>query len=124
VLNKPPSQRQLRVSEMLRKALSEVFVRTDIADADLKGTVLTVSEVRVSPDLKNAIVYLLPLGGRNQDAVLAALNRHKRFVRGELARKVELRYMPDVTFELDRTFDRTGRLNELLRSPEVARDIE
>ena len=122
--SKGPSQRQLRVSEILRKALSEVFLRTDIADADLKGAVLTVSEVRVSPDLKNATVYLLPLGGRNQDAVLAALNRHKRFVRGELARKVDLRYMPDVTFELDRTFDRTGRLNELLRSPEVARDIE
>jgi ribosome-binding factor A len=119
-----PSQRQSRVGEMLRHALSEVFLRTEISDLDLKGAVLTVTEVRVSPDLKNATVYLLPLGGKNQDAVLAALNRHTKFVRGELARRVELRYMPEIVFELDKTFDESGHLEELLRSPSVARDLE
>ncbi len=118
-----PSQRQLRVGEMLRKALSDVFLKIDIADPDLRGVVLTVSEVRASPDLKNATVYLVPLGGENQDTAIAALGRHKRFLRGELARRVELKFMPDLSFELDKTFDETGRLNELLRSPAVARDI-
>ena len=119
-----PSQRQLRVGEMLRKALADVFLKTDIADPDLTGVVMTVSEVRASPDLKNATVYLLPLGGKNQDTVIAALNRHRKFLRGELARLVELRYMPEIAFELGTAFDQTGRLDDLLRSPAVARDIE
>lgn len=119
-----PSQRQLRVGEMLRKALADVFLKTDIADPDLEGVVMTVSEVRASPDLKNATVYLLPLGGRNQDAVIAALNRHRKFLRGELARLVELKFMPEIAFELDSSFDRSSRLDQLLRSPSVARDIE
>lgn len=119
-----PSQRQLRVGEMLRKVMAEVFLKIDISDADLKGIVLTVSEVRASPDLKNATAYVVPLGGEHQDTAVAALNRHKRFLRGELARRVDLRYMPELTFELDTSFDQTGRLNELLRSPSVARDIE
>ena len=122
--SKGPSQRQLRVNETLRKALADVFLKTDIADPDLEGTVLTVSEVRTSPDLKNATVYLLPLGGKNQDAVLAALNRHKRFIRGELAPRVSLKFMPELVFEPDETFDQSGRLEELLRSEAVARDIE
>ena len=121
---KAPSQRQLRVGETMRKALSEFFLRHEIVDPDLSGAVMTVSEVRMSPDLKNATVFLLPLGGENQERVTAALDRHKRYVRGELARLVSLRYMPDLTFELDPTFDRAGRMDELLRSPEVARDIE
>ncbi|MDA7948023.1 MAG: 30S ribosome-binding factor RbfA [Hyphomicrobiaceae bacterium] len=119
-----PSQRQLRVGETMRKALSELFLKHEIVDPDLSGTVMTVSEVRMSPDLKNATVYLLPLGGENQEKVAAALHRHKRYIRGELARLVSLRYMPDLIFELDPTFDRAGRMDELLRSPEVARDID
>lgn len=119
-----PSQRQLRVSESLRKALSEVFLRTDIADKDLMGVTLTVSEVRASPDLKNATVFVLPLGGDNQEKVVAALERHKRFIRGEVARLVDLRHMPEFIFELDLTFDQSGRMDTLLRSPNVARDIE
>ncbi len=119
-----PSQRQLRVSESLRKALSEVFLRTDIADRDLLGVTLTVSEVRASPDLKNATVYVLPLGGDNQEKVVAALERHKRFVRGDVARLVNLRHMPELIFELDLTFDQSGHMESLLRSPSVARDIE
>ena len=119
-----PTQRQLRVSESLRKALSEVFLRTDIADRDLLGVTLTVSEVRASPDLKNATAYVLPLGGDNQEKVVAALERHKRFVRGEVARLVNLRHMPEFTFELDLTFDQSVRMDTLLRSAGVARDIE
>ena len=119
-----PTQRQLRVSESLRKALSEVFLRTDITDQDLLGVTLTVSEVRASPDLANATVYVLPLGGDNQEKVVEALERHKRFVRGEVARLVNLRHMPEFSFELDLTFDQSGRMDALLRSPSVARDIE
>lgn len=119
-----PTQRQLRVSEALRKALSEVFLRSEIADADLAGVTLTVSEVRASPDLKNATAYVLPLGGDNQDKVVAALKRHKRFIRGEVTRRIELRHTPELIFELDTTFDQSGHMDALLRSPEVARDIE
>ena len=119
-----PTQRQLRVSESLRKALSEVFLRSEIADSDLLGVTLTVSEVRASPDLKNATAYVLPLGGINQEKVVAALERHKRFVRGEVANLVNLRHMPEFTFELDLTFDQSGRMDALLRSPGVARDVE
>lgn len=119
-----PSQRQLRVGETLRKALSEVFLKNEIADPALKGAVMTVSEVRASPDLRNATVFVLPLGGENQHEVAAALARHKRFIRGELARLVSLKYMPELTFELDPSFDRAGRMDALLRSPEVSRDIK
>lgn len=119
-----PSQRQLRVSESLRKALSEVFLRTDISDQDLMGVTLTVSEVRSSPDLKNATVYVLPLGGNNQEKVVAALERHKRFVRGEVGQLVDLRHMPVLNFELDLTFDQSGHMDSLLRLPNVAQDIE
>ncbi len=119
-----PSQRQLRVSETLRKALCEVFLRHEIADPDLAGAAVTVSEVRASSDLKNATVYVLPLGGGNKDQVVAALERHKKFIRGELARLVSLRHMPELTFEVDATFDQSGRMDALLRSPRVAQDIE
>ncbi|MFQ5625956.1 MAG: 30S ribosome-binding factor RbfA [Methyloligellaceae bacterium] len=119
-----PSQRQLRVGETLRKALSEIFLRSEIADPDLAGATLTVSEVRTSPDLKNATIYVLPLGGDNEDLVVAALERHKKFVRGELARRISLRYMPELTFELDVTFNQSDAVDALLRSPRVAQDIE
>jgi ribosome-binding factor A len=119
-----PTQRQLRVSEALRKALSEVFLRSDIADVDLSGVTLTVSEVRASPDLKNATVYVLPLGGTNQEKVVAALKRHRRFIRGEVTRRIDLRHTPELIFELDATFDQSGHMDALLRSPEVAQDIK
>ncbi len=119
-----PSQRQLRIGEAVRKALSEVFLKQDVTDPDLEGVVLTVSEVRPSPDLKNATVYVLPLGGENQENVVAALIRHKRYIRGELARLVSLRHVPELVFELDPTFDRAGRMDALLRSSDVARDID
>lgn len=119
-----PSQRQLRVGETLRKALCEVFLRSEIADPDLASAMVTVSEVRASPDLKNATVFVLPLGGDNQEKVIAALKRHKKFVRGEVARRVSLRHMPELIFELDATFDQSGRVDALLRSPKVAQDIQ
>jgi ribosome-binding factor A len=119
-----PTQRQLRVSEALRKALSEVFLRSDIADVDLSGVTLTVSEVRASPDLKNATAYVLPLGGTNQEKVVAALKRHRRFIRGEVTRRIDLRHTPELIFELDATFDQSGHMDALLRSPEVAQDIK
>ncbi len=119
-----PTQRQLRVSESLRKALCDVFLRCDITDKDLNGVTLTVSEVRSSPDLKNATVYVLPLGGKKQDKVVEALKRHKRFIRGEVTRRVDLRHTPELIFELDKTFDQSGHMDALLRSPQVARDIK
>ena len=119
-----PSQRQLRVGEALRKALADIFLRIEIADPDLAGAAVTVAEVRTSPDLKNATIYVLPLGGDNEDLVVAALRRHKKFVRGELARRVSLRHMPELTFELDVTFSQSDAVDALLRTPRVAKDIK
>ena len=123
-MNKRPTQRQLRVGEALRKALAEIFLRIEIADPDLAGAMITVCEVRTSPDLKNATIYVLPLGGENEDLAVAALQRHKRFIRGELARRVSLRHMPELSFELDVSFSQSGAVEALLRSPRVAQDIE
>jgi len=120
---KGPSQRQLRVGEMLRHALAEVLQRGDIADPVLETAVVTVPEVRTSPDLRHATVYVMPLGGQNADEVIAALNRNRKFLRGELAHRVTLKYMPDLKFEIDRSFDEGDRIDALLRSPEVARDL-
>ena len=118
-----PSQRQRRVNELVRHALAEVMLRDEIRDDDLKGVSITVTEVEVSPDLRNARVYVVPLGGANQEAVLAALRRHARFLRGELARRVTLKYMPALSFELDTKFDTSDRVDALLRSEKVARDL-
>jgi len=117
-------QRQLRVGEMLRKALSDVLVRTPVEDPDLSGVTVTVSQVTLSPDLRQATAFVMPLGGSEQNRVVAALDRHRKFVRGELAKQVTLRYMPTMTFKLDETFDEAERIERLLRSPKVAQDIE
>jgi ribosome-binding factor A len=118
-----PSQRQRRVNELLRHALAEIFLRDEVADDDLAGVAITVTEVRASPDLKNARVYVVPLAGANQDKVLAALERHAKFLRGELARRVELKFSPTLSFELDTTFDQSDRVEALLRSERVSRDL-
>ena len=119
-----PSQRQLRVGEMLRHALAQVLQRGDISDPVLETVVVTVPEVRVTPDLRHAICYVMPLGGQHVDEVVKALERNKKFLRGELARKVTLKYMPDLRFEIDRSFEEGDRIDQLLRSPEVARDLD
>ncbi|TCT11985.1 ribosome-binding factor A [Tepidamorphus gemmatus] len=118
-----PSQRQLRVGEMLRHALAEILQRGDVADPMLEAVAVTVPEVRVSPDLKHATVYVMPLGGRHVGEVVAALDRHARYLRGQLARKVTLKFMPDLRFEIDRTFDAADHVDRLLRTPEVVRDL-
>lgn len=118
-----PSQRQLRVGEVIRHALAEILQRGDVHDPDLEGIVVTVPEVRLSPDLKSATVYVMPLGGKGADTVIAAFERNKKFLRGEIAHKVNLRFAPDLRFRLDESFDEGDRIGRLLQSPDVKRDL-
>ena len=118
------SQRQLRAGEVVRHALAEILARGDVQDPDLEGLVVTVPEVRLSPDLKIATVYVMPLGGVRQDKVVSALARNARFLRGQVARRVALKFMPELRFLLDTTFAESDRVEQLLRSPEVARDLD
>ncbi len=119
-----PSQRQLRIGELVRHALADILLRTDIDDPELAHAALTVSEVRVSPDGRNASVFVIPLGGERGAEIVAALGRHARFLRGELARAVHLKYTPHLSFHLDTSFDEGDRIDALLRSPRVARDLK
>ncbi|ESR25867.1 30S ribosome-binding factor RbfA [Lutibaculum baratangense] len=119
-----PSQRQLRVGELVRHALSEILQRGDIPDPVLETHPVTVPEVRMSPDLKHATAYVMPLGGSDQEAVVQALIRHRAYLRGLLAKKVEVKYMPDLRFELDPSFEEAQHIDDLLRSPKVARDLD
>lgn len=118
-----PSQRMLRVGELIRHAMSELLTRAEINDPALEGKVVTVPDVRMSPDLKLATIYVMPLGGKNMPDVLAALDRHKPFVRGEIARRVNLRFAPEIRFKPDPSFERGARIDALLESPEVKRDL-
>ncbi len=118
-----PSQRQLRVGEELRHALAHLLQRGELRDPALQGVAVTVTEVRISPDLKNATAFIIPLGGGHAAEVVAALRRGAGFLRGQMARHVPLRYTPALTFELDTSFDHAGRINELLHRPEVERDL-
>ncbi len=119
-----PSQRQLRVGEMLRHALAELLTRQEIHDDTLASSVITVSEVRMSPDLKLATAYILPLGGGDPKPVLAALDRHKKFIRSQLARTVNLKYAPDFRFRADEQMEEAMHIESLLNSPRVRRDTE
>lgn len=118
-----PSQRQLRVGELVRHAIAEILQRGEVSDPALADAVVTVSEVRMTPDLQLATVFLMPLGGRNVDGVLAALERGKKHIRHEVARRVDLRHAPELKFRLDASFDEGDRIDALLRSPEVSRDL-
>jgi ribosome-binding factor A len=118
-----PSQRQLRVGEAVRHALAEVLAHGDVHDPVLEGHMITVPEVRMSPDLRLATIYVIPLGGRDEEAVVAALERNKRYLRGVIARKVNLKFAPDIRFRLDERFDEAERIEKLLRSPAVKRDL-
>jgi ribosome-binding factor A len=120
-----PSQRQLRVGEQVRHALSDMLQRGDIRDDLIEGTVISVSEVRMSPDLRIATAFVAPLAASDDEAVVKALNRHARFIRGRLSSALrQLRYMPEFRFRLDTSYENFSRIDELLRSPEVARDLD
>src|ERR1700754_5087693 len=118
------SQRQLRVGEQVRHAMAEILAQGNVHDADLEGHMITVPEVRMSPDLRLATVYVMPLGGRDTQKVMDALERNKRFLRGELARRVNLKFAPDIRFRADQRFDEAERIEKLLRTPEVQRDLK
>ena len=109
---------------MIRHALSEMLIRGDIHDDVIASHVITISEVRMSPDLKIAKAFVMPLGGEDIDAVLAALNKNKRFIRGELSHRVHLKYAPDVRFLADESFDEAKRIDQILGSPKVRQDLD
>jgi ribosome-binding factor A len=119
-----PSQRQLRVGEVIRHALAEMLIRGDIHDDVLAAQVVTIPEVRMSPDLKLASIYVSTLGGEDVQPVLVALERHRRFIRSEVAHAVNLKFAPDVRFLADETLDEARRIDEILRSPKVAQDLK
>ncbi len=117
------SQRQLRVGETVRHAIADILSHGSVHDPDLEGHIITVPEVRMSPDLKLATIYVMPLGGRDIDVVIAALERNKKFLRGEVAHRVNLKFAPDLRFRADERFDEAERIEKLLRTPAVQRDI-
>ena len=122
--NAGASQRQLRVGELVRHALAEMLTRGEVHDPVLEGHLVTIPEVRMTADLRLATIYFMPLGGRDQDEVLAAFERNKRYLRGEIAHRVNLKFAPDIRFLIDERFDEAERIEKLLRTPAVRRDLE
>jgi ribosome-binding factor A len=124
--NKPtgPSQRMLRVGELVRHALAAMFARGDVEDDALRGAVVTVPEVRMTPDLKIANAYVMPLGGTHAEEIVAALNRHRKYIRGVVAPQINMKYAPEIRFFVDDTFDEASRIDSLLRSDRVQRDLD
>ncbi|WP_028032074.1 30S ribosome-binding factor RbfA [Chelativorans sp. J32] len=121
--NSAPSQRQLRVGEQARHALSEVLQREDMRDPALEGAVISVSEVRMSPDLKIATAFVSPLNG-DKEAIIAALNRNARYIRGRVSPALrQMKYMPEFRFRLDTSYENFEKIDRILRSPEVERDL-
>ena len=118
------SQRQLRVGETVRHAIADILSQGGVHDPILEGHLITVPEVRMSPDLKLATIYVMPLGGRDTEIVLGALENNKKFLRGELARRINLKFAPDIRFRVDERFDEAERIEKLLRTPAVRRDLE
>jgi len=119
-----PGQRQLRVGEELRHLLAELLERGDMRDPDLRGASITVTAVDVSPDLRNAIAFVMPLGGQDEPRLLAAMRRAAPWFRARVGERAGLRYAPEIRFEIDRTFDEADRIGNLLRRPDVARDLK
>ena len=119
-----PSQRQLRVGELIRRTLSDVLLRAEVHDPDLNRHSITVGEVRTSPDLKIATAYVLPLGGHNAEDALVALRRNTRELRHHVAKAMSLKYAPELRFQLDETFDRMDDTRRLFEDERVRRDIE
>ena len=114
----------LRVGELVRHALAALFSRGDIEDEALAGAVVTVPEVRMTPDLKIANAYVMPLGGAHAEEIVAALNRHRKFIRGRVAPLIDLKFAPEIRFFVDDTFAEAGRIDALLRSDRVRRDLD
>ena len=119
-----PSQRQLRVGEMLRHALSQILRRFEIRDPDLDGVSVTVTQVKPSPDMRHATVFVEPLGGKNAKQIVAALNRHKAFLRGEMGHMIELKFTPELRFIEDQSFAEAQRIEDILKSERVQRDLK
>jgi ribosome-binding factor A len=122
--NRGPSQRQLRVGEEIRHLLAELLERGDMRDPDLRDARITVTSVDVSPDLRNATAFFMPLGGQDKDRLLAAMKRAAPWFRARVGEKAGLRSAPEIRFQLDTTFDEADKIGSLLRRPDVARDIE
>ena len=120
---KLPSQRQLRVGEMLRHLLATVLLREDISDPDLINVSVTVTEVRLSPDLRKATAFVVPLGGQNETKIVNALNKHNKFIRGFVGKELHLKRTPQLLFRLDASFNEASHMSALLQSPEVMRDL-
>ena len=121
---KGPSQRQLRVGEQVRHALADVLARGEVRDEVIEQTVISVSEVRMSPDLKIATAFVAPLAAKDNDAVIKALAQNAKFIRGRVSGALrQMKYMPEFRFRLDTSFDNMTKIDQLLRSPEVARDL-
>jgi len=121
--NAGPSQRQLRVGEMLRHALADILRRDEIRDPDLAGVSVTITQVKPSPDMRHATVFCEPLGGKNAKEVVAALNRHKGFLRGEMGHQIELKFTPELRFVEDVSFAEAQKIETILKSQRVQRDL-
>ena len=119
-----PTQRQLRIGELVRHKLAEMLARGEIHDDIIASHVITVPEVRLSPDLKLASAYVVTLGGDDTAVVLEALNRNKKYIRAQVAQAVNLKFAPDIRFLRDETFEEASRIDQLLASKKVRRDIE
>jgi ribosome-binding factor A len=118
------SQRQLRVGELVRHAVAEMLTRGDVHDPVIEGHLITVPEVRMTPDLRLATIYIMPLAGRDTEKVIAAFERNKKFIRGEIAHAINLKFAPDIRFHIDNRFEEAERIDKLLRSPQVKRDLD
>jgi len=123
-MNKAPSQRMLRVGELVRHALAALLARDEIIDPIIEKAVITVPEVKMSPDLKLASAYIVPLGGGNAKEIVKTLNSHQKFIRGRIVPKLNLKYAPIIRFFEDDSFDEAARIDSLLRSDNVRRDLE
>jgi len=119
-----PSQRKLRVGEMLRHALAQILVRGEIRDPDLEGVSVTVTQVKPSPDMRHATVFVEPLGGKKAKEIVAALNRHKSFLRGEMGHMIDLKFTPDLRFIEDESFSEAQKIEDILKSDRVQRDLK
>jgi ribosome-binding factor A len=121
---KGPSQRMLRIGELIRHKIAEMLIRGDIHDDVIAGHSITIPEVRISPDMKIATVYVMPLGGKDVKPVIDSLTRHKKYIRTQVAQTLNLRYAPDLRFREDETFEEATRIDRLLDSPKVRQDVE